>query len=260
MALGIVIVLSFVVGLALLLYFLLGFEKKSGDKDQEQMRRSLEEEYIFHPETNAKISLEQAESGEWDVNGNEFWERSEEDIRKFAFEDQKIMERALNYLRSSKWFLKAEPLNDESIETLYQTKILNQTENWIYSDIFYFDSGYVFAPHLKGECKLVMWLRIDAINGHYYFREKTKTEAFFDKIRNDDDISLINYECYTFKRSNQITRVKDLMSKLSGINHLEIEIMDNNLFIKTDRLINKEDVITFEKILSILYRDIKPFH
>ncbi|WP_422103825.1 hypothetical protein [Winogradskyella sp.] len=220
---------------------------KSEREEEEKMRASLEEAYIFDPVTNSKITLEQAESGEWEVNEDEFWEMPEEDIRKFAFEEQKIEERALNLLRSSKQFLKTEPLSDDEIDVLESGKILSQYGDWSYNNIFKFNEGFILTPYVKYEYRVLMWLKIFDINGHYYFREKTKVEAFFDKIRMDDDIEINNYECYTFKKSYNVSKVGILIRKIAQFSGLEIEIKDENLFIISQKLVNKEDIIKFEK-------------
>jgi len=260
MIVGALIVVSFVVVIALIMYFSINFKTKSEQDEENKLRRSLEEDYIFDPITNSKISLEEAESGEWEVNEDQFWERPDEDIRKFAFEEQKIQERALNALRSSKRFLKSDPFDDDQIDILLLTKMLSQFEDWSYSNVFHFNEGYLFTPYIENEYKLMMWIKIYDCGGQYYFREKTKTEALFDKIRNDDEIKVENYECYTIKPSSQVSQVVLFLKKFSRFKGLEIELFNSNMFIRTHGMINKEDVVVFEKILSILYRDIKPFY
>lgn len=79
--------------------------------------------------------------------------------------------------------------------------------------------------------QLMLWLRINSIEGHYYFREKRKQKLFFDKLRNDDELKLEYYECFTFKKSHQILQVKRIIDILVAFKGLEIELMDDHLFI-----------------------------
>ena len=115
--------------------------------------------------------------------------------------------------------------------------------------------------HILTQPQLMLWLRINSIAGHYYyyFIEKTKAEAIFDKRRPDDELKFDNYECFTFEKSHKIVQIKRVIDILVGFEGLEIELIDNNLFIKSLRLINKEDIIKFENILSTLQRIIKSF-
>lgn len=257
---GFLFVIFFVLTIAIIVYLSINIKTRSEREEEEKILRSLQDSYIYDPETNSKITLEEAESGEWEVNEDEFWERSEEDIRNFAYEEQKIEERALNVLRSSRRFLKAEPLADEEIDILQETKMLSRYDDWHYNNIFKFNEGYILTPYVEGEYKVLMWLKIFNIKGHYYFREKTKIEAFLDRIRVDDEIKIDNYECYTFKRSEQLPQVRILIKKISQFSDLEIEIKDENLFIISQRFLNREDIAKFEKILIKLYRDVKPFY
>ncbi|MGS2726617.1 hypothetical protein ACU8DI_08410 [Psychroserpens sp. BH13MA-6] len=253
------IVALVIVLISLVFNIIVGIETKSDKKQQERMKRSLEDAYIIDPETGAKLTLEQAESGHWVAHDNEFREVPEEELKSLAFEEQEQIERALNYLRSSRRFLKAEDFVDDAYEVISNCVTLTHYDDWSYASLFRFDLGYIFtvapetySPIYYCESQLMMWLHIPTIEGHYYFREKTKAEAFFDKIRNDDELKFENYECFTFKKSTQILHIRRLMDILVNFKGLEIEIKNDHLFIKTLRLINKEDVLTFERLITLL--------
>jgi hypothetical protein len=66
------------------------------------MRQSLADEFIIDPETGAKLTLEQAESGHWLIRDNESREITEDAISKLPYEDEQTVERALNLLRANK--------------------------------------------------------------------------------------------------------------------------------------------------------------
>jgi hypothetical protein len=267
MIIDILIVLLIFVALGSFFYLSVNYKSKSDKAQEEQMRQSLAEEYIIDPETGAKLTLEQAESGHWVAHDNEFRELPEEDISKLAYEDQQIAERGLNRLRSNKNFHKRDHFEIDDFDVLEQCITLSHYDDWSFSNLFSFENGFIFSPApetnsdiIQTESQLMMWLRISFIDGHYYFREKTKTEAFFDKLRSDDELKFDNYECFAFKTSSQILHVKRIIDILVEFKGLEIELKDDNLFIKSLRLINKDDVIKFEKILSTLQHIIKPFY
>ncbi|MCD2260812.1 hypothetical protein [Psychroserpens luteolus] len=255
------------IGVGWIFYLFFSWETKSEKEQHERMKRSLEDAYIIDPETGAKLTLEQAESGHWEGSADEFRAMPEAEIKNLVYKDQQTAQRGLNHLIGSKRFLRQDMFSDEQFDVVERTITLSHYDDWSYSNVFQFEEGLIFLPApetnsvgMVTESQLMMWLKIDSINGHYYFREKTKTETFFDKVRNDDELKYATYECFTFKTSRQMLQIKQIIDKLVTFNGLEIEIHNDNLFIKTLRLINKEDVLTFEKILSILYRDIKPFH
>ena len=51
------------------------------------------------PETGAKLTLEQAESGHWINHDNEYKTTPESEIEKLYSEEAKNAERAINYLK-----------------------------------------------------------------------------------------------------------------------------------------------------------------
>jgi len=263
------ILLVLLIVLALVLYFSISmnYRSKSEKKQDEKMKQSLADEYIIDPETGIKLTLEEAESGHWVAHDNEFREITEDEISKLPYEEQQQVERALNHLRVNKQYSSRDHFENEDFDVLEKSITLSHYDDWSFSSLFSFDYGFIFSPapetyveHILTQPQLMLWLRINSIEGHYYFREKTKAEAFFDKLRSDDELHFDNYECFTFKKSFQIVQIKRIIDILVDFDGLEIELMDDNLFIKSLRLINKEDIIKFENILSTLHHVIKPFH
>ena len=98
----------------------------------------------------------------------------------------------------------------------------------------------------------MLLLKIESIDWHYTFREKTGTEKFFDSIRNDDEIKLKDYECFTVSKTLNPIRTINLVNKIVKLKGLEIEIHNENLFIKTLNLASLEDVKTLEVLISKL--------
>ncbi|MEJ6792510.1 MAG: hypothetical protein QNK89_07215 [Lacinutrix sp.] len=229
-------------------------------ENEKKLKKSLEDRYIIDPESGTKLTLEEAESGVWLSHNNGFRTLSEKELDKIPTEGEKQAEIALNYLRKSTRFRTIE-FKDIEIETLNSTKILTSYDDWSYSNSFKFENSYIFvpAPEIHSskyyredyiESHLMLWIKIDSINGHYVFREKSSFEKFSDSIRNDDEIQLKDYECFTIKKSHNIIIINSIMSKILPNKDLEIEIMDDNLFIKTLKLVCLEDVKRMETIIN----------
>ncbi|WP_047546066.1 hypothetical protein [Psychroserpens sp. Hel_I_66] len=253
--------ISLVCGIAVLFCLYVIFRPKTKEEKEydRRLEESLKDEFIIDPETGAKITLEEAESGHWVNHNNEFRTIPESDLKKLT-EDEKQAEIALNYLRESRAFRKTE-LTDEQFDIFDKTKTLNSYDDWTYSNPFSFQDGILIlpAPELHGmtyyqddykESHVMFWKKIYNTNGHYYLREKSATEKLFDKIRNDDDLQLKDYESFTFKRSYDIIKINKILEKFENQKGLEIEINDDNLFIKTLKLISLEDIKRIEKILN----------
>ena len=230
------------------------FKKNPEEKEYDQkLKESLADEFIIDPETGAKLTLEQAESGHWISHDNEFRTIPKEELNKLPTDDEILAETALNYLRESKEYRKTK-FTDKQFETLENTKILSSYDDWNYSNPFKFVNGLIFlpAPELHKltyycESQIMFWIKIDSINGHYLFREKSSSEKFLDLIRNDDEININNYECFTFEKSHNIILIKNVLKNFENEKKLEIEIHNDNLFIKTTKLVNLEDIKRIEK-------------
>ena len=96
----------------------------------------------------------------------------------------------------------------------------------------------------------MFWKKISDIKGHYYLREKSSVEKFFDRFKSDDDLTLSEYESFTIQNSPDIIKINRLLTYFENEKGLEIEIMDHNLFVKTKKLSRKEDIIRIENVLK----------
>ncbi len=252
------------IGTIFFIYYFISVFIQSNSTEQKEYKRKLKEslsdEFIIDPKTGAKITLEEAESGHWIAHDNEFRTVPESNLEKLLTEDEKQAEIALNYLRENKGYKRNE-LTDEQFDVFDKTKILNNYDDWSYSNPFSFENGILIlpAPELHGmtyyqddykESHLMFWKKIKKINGHYYLREKSSAEKLFDKFRNDDDLQLKDYESFIFKRSYDLIKINKLLENFDNQKGLEIEINDDNLFIKTFKLISVEDIKRIEKILK----------
>ncbi|MEN3322694.1 hypothetical protein VP395_03080 [Mariniflexile soesokkakense] len=232
------------------------YETDEQKEYNQKLNESLKDEYIYDPETGAKLTLEQGESGHWISHENEFRILSESELKNLPSERIRQAEIALNYLRESREYIKTK-LSESQLESLEKTKTLNSYDDWSYSNSFKFDKGIVLSPsvQLNGtinyeESHLMFWVKINNINGHYFFREKSSSEKFLDLLRNDDEIKFSDYECFAFKKSHNIILINNILKNFKNEKKLEIEINNENLFIKTTKLVNLEDIKRVEKIIK----------
>lgn len=238
-------------------------DTKSDKEMHRKLRESLEDEFIYDPETGAKITLEQAVSGNWLPADEETRKRNEEEQGKYDTESEAKVREIVNRLKSQGYLSK--DLTDGQINTLDATNILSKYDEWSYSHFFVNidNGGGIFFPdvRIKGSVKgglsftgmqLMFWIKIEDHRGHYYFREKTSAEKIMDIIRNDDLIKLDNYETFVAKKGNMIVSTIRLMEKFDNEKGLEIEINASDLFIKTLQFPNIEDLERVEKIISTI--------
>ena len=80
----------------------LSFRKTKTEKEYDQyLEKSLEDEFLYDPETGAKITLEQAESGHWISHDNEFNPIEYKGFEKLQTPESKKALDGLNYLITS---------------------------------------------------------------------------------------------------------------------------------------------------------------
>ncbi|MDP1727635.1 MAG: hypothetical protein Q8M15_12700 [Bacteroidota bacterium] len=241
--------------------------KTKSDKEYEgKLKERLEDEHIIDRETGPKITLEQAESGQWAVQNSEFRKASEAEIEKLPTEEQKIIERAINYFIGNPLYSKQEITSEQDF-ILEHTKTLGKYDDWTYSDSFKLEycDGFVLLPSVRynaitryqdmyNESQCMFWIKLKIDLGHYLLREKTSTEKIFDLIKDDDEIKLSGYESFTFESTTKFSYLTDLINNFVGQKGLEIEFMKDNLFIKNSRLVNIEDIKRIEEIVKVICR------
>ena len=250
----------FYIVISLIIVALIGkfFENSEEEKEYDRvLKESLQDEFIYDPETGAKLTLEQAESGHWISHNNLNRVKSKEEIEKFYFGTEKDAEILINHIRVNGYEYKE--LTEFQIEILEKIKIFEKYDDWSYSNSFSFDNGknFIFFPAVEyktenyfNESQIMFWIQNDKLNGHYYLREKNDFESITDLIRNDDEIKIDGYECYTYKKSNNILNVIRILKILKNEKELEIEIKEENLFIKTLKFPNMDDFLRVEKMIK----------
>ncbi|MGH1386231.1 hypothetical protein [Kordia sp.] len=237
------------IGFTFILYTV--FKPLTAEEKEEKARlkKSLEDDRIFDPETGVYISLEEAESGQWSTDDREKHYLPELQLS----EEGDNLKIAVDYLNKSQYYTKTGPLPDTEYDIIESSNILSKYEDWYYSNTLKFDKGYAFLPTVGDglDGSLLMFLiKINSLKGHYYLREKDVSEKFFDLLRKDDDLDLKNYESFTIRRSKNIQTIDRFLKIFENEKGLEIEINDTYLLIKTLKLVNIDDIKRIERIVQ----------
>lgn len=239
------------------------FTKTEQEKEYERkIKESLADEFIYDPETGAKLTLEEAESGNWITHDNLNRIKSEEELEKYYSGREKEAEEIINFIKSNGYtFTK---LTDSQIEFLEKSKILSKYDYWEYSNSFTFSNEkyVIFFPGVSyykerqqlgyNESQIMFWINDLNLNGHVYLRDKTSFEAIADTIRNDDEIKLTNFETFIFKKSNNMIALIKTLQLFEDEKELEIEVIEDNLLIKSVKFANRIDFLRMEKIVKLI--------
>ena len=245
------------IAIAFFLWKVMTYKSKSEIEEENRLKESLADEFIYDPETGTKLTLEQAESGHWIAHNNVNRIKDSKEIEQFYYGNEREVEELKNYIKRTGYINKK--LANSQVELLEKTEMLSKYDNWSYSNSFINDNGncFVLFPaveiignrHQPGyyESQIMFWIKDEQLSGHFYLREKTNFETLTDTFRNDDDIKLDNYESFTIKKSNNILYIIRLLNFFKDELELEFEIYDDNLFIKTLCFPNLEDYLRIEK-------------
>jgi hypothetical protein len=237
------------------------FSKTKQEKEYERkIKESLADDFIYDPETGAKLTLEEAESGNWVAHDNLNRIKPKEELDQYYRGKEKEIEKLANFLKSNGY--KFTKLTDSHIEFLEQTKILSKYDDWSYSCSYSFNEGkdYVFFPHVTynndrykndyNESQIMFWINDVRLDGHIYLRDKTNFETFTDMIRNDDLIALNHFETFVFKKTTNMISLVKILQFLDIESDLEIEIIEDSLLIKSLKYVNESDYLRIEKLIK----------
>ncbi len=230
-------------------------QTKEEKEYKERIENSLEEQYIIDPETGAKLTLEQAESGIWDENQVEYF--SETDYAKILTEEEKNAELAIDFYRKNKNYKKTE-FDDSEIEILLNTLTLSKYDEWDYTiclanenrtKIFFVPSVRIAKLNYR-ESQIMYWIKIQNINGHYHLYEVNIAEKILINSTEKESVIYNGYYCETLKKSHNVTNLKFILNKISELRGFEFEIINDNLFIKSTRLVCKIDIDNAEELIN----------
>jgi len=240
-----------------IIYKSITFQIKEDKENKKKLKERAEDQYIIEPETGAKLTLEQAESGAWDENQVDFF--SEDDYEKVLSEDEKNAELAIDLYRKNNKF-KSTKFDEQEIEILENSQTLIKYDEWHYSNCFSDKNRSIifFVPSVRisklnyTESQMMFWVKIENTKGHYHLYEVNKVEKILVRYKNRQSEFYNDYYCEILKRSQNFSYMKSILKKISEIKGFEFEIIDDNLLIKSTRLVCKQDIDEAEKLISII--------
>lgn len=226
-------------------------EKEKIEKEKEKKR--LADPRIYDPETNTYITLEEAESGVWDVDDPKNKPSAEE--IKATFSESDYIDYTLREELVKEGFERIEdPFSKEQYEYIEKFELLKQHEHWSYDDHFKQNEITALLLNIHGDTLISTWVPIANVSGHYVFTEKTKTDRFLDLIQPDDDIKVENYECFTVQKTKETRAIENIMELVNTHKHLEVEMFPGHLFIKTTQPTQLADLSMVLKLTRDIMR------
>lgn len=225
---------------------------KNEKSEEEKIQEEIEDELLFDPYTGSQITLEEAESGKWNVGEKNNQKSIKKYLNKFSTIEEKEERLAIQYLNSEENY-EIRELTEEQIDMLQESAILSKVNNWTYSDAYLYNENCTFILiniHLAISSQIVVLINIDDIKGHYYLREKSSIEKVFDSFRNDDELFLENYESFTIKESSSKIVINKILDCLRGQRELEVEFFNDKLLLKTLKHVNINDLKRLENIAN----------
>lgn len=206
--------------------------------------------------------LSQDEDSAKNTDTSEDKTQPESNDKEYVLEDKLEAKELVDHLLETDY--KETDFTDLEIDILENTKILCNYDDWAYKDVYSLKDSklLVFFPKVVipqdirithyTQYRLMLWKKIDNYAGRYFFWDKNSGKNFYDRIRTNDDIKLNNYNSLTLQQGGDCDVIKNIMDKFDNEPNLEIEIEDDDLFIKVSQSPNLEDFLRIEKILNSL--------
>lgn len=258
--------ISFVVGAlaivlaSVLVFRALTYKSKSEREATKRTLENLENELLTDYVTGSTISVEQAKAGHYFDSDNEHQITPNDEIEKLPFENEKRMAMALNYLKKSNLYSKTN-LDRSHIETLERTNMMSQYDEKTFFNSYQFNGGIVILPTLEisgtgeyekvyVESPILFWVAIANIEGHYFLREKSSVDKIRDWFLKKDDLKIKNYESFTIAPSLRIIKIKRLLEHFENHVGLEIEIVNSNLFVKSQNFSQEKDILKLQEVIN----------
>ena len=250
-------------GATIVFLFYLFFRSTADEKkNEERVKRSLEDERIYDPETGKYLTLEQAESDECFLEENSNRLISKREIDAHFHEDEVRVVNCFNWINKKSH--QEYTFNDTELEVLETIKILNTYESWSYTECSIIsDKAFLFFPSVEYsldnpnlETQIMIWHKLKGMHGHHIFKPESIVDKVLDVIKNDDTLELKGFEPNTFTLSPSPMLTIIALQKLEGLKNVNIEVLDNNLFIKTNRIARLEDLKMLHNYLTETIRDL----
>ncbi|MFC4635339.1 hypothetical protein ACFO3O_15625 [Dokdonia ponticola] len=229
--------LLIIAGFIGVLFFIISLADRPIYKEEKEsealLKKRLEDPRIYDPETDTYITLEEAESGIWDLE-DASKKMSETEKREQFFEEDLVAESIRKELIKEGFVKVKSPLSEEQFKVFERLQLLDQLdENWGYR--YFFENAKMIAIILTihNAYELALSIPIQYSSGHYIFKEKTISDRILDKIRPDDAIQVADYECFPIQNSKTTRAVENIMHLVAKVRGVEVEILPHQFFIKT---------------------------
>jgi hypothetical protein len=231
-------------------------QKKS---DRKAIQEKWKDDLIYDPSTGSKLTMEQAQSGLW-LAKNEDENRivDNDELEEYAG-IQKTLRLIMNLL-VSKGYKKA-GFGEGENKMLKQLFSLDKYYEWSCEDVFKNRHGsylfvisvtYKYRRSKQSESQLMAWAKNPSCSGHYYFTEKTAGDYIYDFVEGQENIGIDGFETHIAKKSTSPMLLNRILEKLSKNIPVEIEVFDENIFLKTLRPMSLEDAELLENNLAQL--------
>lgn len=224
----------------------------------EKTEVEFEDDLLYDPETNSKITLEQAESGIWLVK-DEGHDRivPESEIEANYPEYRKEWRRIQNLLIENGYM--SQDFTHEGEAKLRQLVILrNYSERHFGmpyvgpegTAIFELDVRETIGRQKTNNQMLMANKQLEDDFGHYVFTPKTVADRLYDFVEDDDFVFIEGYETHQVSATENVLKLNRLL-KIFGTTEavFEIEIDKDEIFLKHSRLPNVADT---KCIISVL--------
>lgn len=226
--------------------------KTENDYNKKMMQR-LEDPFLYDRESGTRFTLEQIKERTSDIDYNDdFIPDSKQKIPYYG-EDHIEVEQISTLLKSQDY--KSIKLSQKQIKTLNKIESLSSCGDWGYdtafdvgnSNLVLFSSFQDNGKTVFANPKILFWLKIPAIGGHYFLRKKDTIEKVFDLVRNDDEFNFGNFEVFSIKSTKSRIQLLRNLAPFEDFENIEIEVQNDNMFIKTTDDISVE---SFKKLFS----------
>ncbi|RZJ69037.1 hypothetical protein [Flavobacterium sp.] len=242
--------------LAIFLYPKIRKVLRQDTEDEDRIRKSLSDDYLYDPKTGAKFTVEQAVSGQWLSHDNLDRLKSDEEISEFYSSEEQILERLANELKKS-GFQYSES-SDEEIEILGNTHTLANYDTWFVKSRYISpDASYVVNfirvvanPHFKQAgfqgFQMLFETKIPDFDGHYLITERTFAEPLLELFVGKDDFAIKGLDVRTIRKGWNPMVLQEMLADFANESNLEIEINGENFYLKTFSEPNFDDFLRLE--------------
>lgn len=236
---------------ALIYFFAFSKTSKSDREEEKKLRKSLEDDFIIDPETGAKLTLEQAQSGIWNDEEVTYYDpKTDPLVSPEYFEFSKLVD---YYKLNSDY--EVHIISDADVEFLESSLMFQKYSYWAFYHSFGHISKNTIVSFVLVELnvktdQLLYWLKDVSFSGHYKLYEISNTDKKIMSLSGVNGTFFNNYYCEPIKKTFYEIELFKFFEKIATINNLEIELLNSNLLIKTKNNVTQQDIDRLEEFLK----------